>query len=79
MIATVRGGLQRLRAGFDISGFSAHADASELDRWLATAPAPPTRTFCVHGELPALEAVRRRLADRGWDAVVPKHLERFDL
>ena len=62
-----------------ISGFSAHADEAEISRWLATLPAPPRRTFLVHGEPPALSAARDRLARLGWPCDVPRHLERFDL
>src|SRR5512142_9512 len=58
-----------------ISGFSAHADEDELCRWLATFPAPPRRTFLVHGESTALAAARARMDRLGWAAHVPKHLE----
>jgi len=36
-----------------LNGMSAHADASEIVRWLRTFPAPPTTTYLVHGEPPA--------------------------
>jgi metallo-beta-lactamase family protein len=62
-----------------ISGFSAHADEAELSRWLATLPAPPGRTFLVHGEPPALAAARDRLGRLGWPCEVPRHLETFPL
>jgi metallo-beta-lactamase family protein len=62
-----------------ISGFSAHADEAEISRWLATLPAPPRRTFLVHGEPPSLSAARDRLARLGWPCDVPRHLESFEL
>lgn len=62
-----------------ITGFSAHADEAELSRWLATLPAPPARTFLVHGEPPALAAAQARLTRLGWASEVPRHLEAFEL
>ncbi len=62
-----------------IAGFSAHADEDEIARWLATFPAPPRRTFLVHGEPPALEAARERTERLGWRAHVPEHLEQVRL
>lgn len=62
-----------------ITGFSAHADEAELGRWLATFPAPPRRTFLVHGEPAALAASRVRLDRLGWPCDVPAHLDAFEL
>jgi metallo-beta-lactamase family protein len=62
-----------------IEGFSAHADFHEVDRWLSEVKAPPTRTFCIHGETAALEAMRARLESRGWNAHVPQHGETVPL
>lgn len=62
-----------------ISGFSAHGDRDEVDRWLATLPRPPARVFCVHGEPAPLAATARRLAARGWNAVVPGQGQEFAL
>jgi metallo-beta-lactamase family protein len=62
-----------------ISGFSAHADHAEVSRWMATLPRRPRRVFCVHGEPAALQAQAERLRAQGLDAVVPRHLERFEL
>jgi metallo-beta-lactamase family protein len=58
-----------------LSGFSAHADEDGLERWLRSLPAPPRRTFLVHGEPTALAASAERLARWGWPAHVPQHLE----
>jgi metallo-beta-lactamase family protein len=62
-----------------IGGFSAHADEAEIARWLATFPAPPARTFLVHGEPAALAAAKQRMDRLGWPADVPAHLQEFTL
>jgi metallo-beta-lactamase family protein len=62
-----------------ISGFSAHADFAETDRWLSALAPPPTTTFLVHGEPAALEASRARLQARGWNAHVAAHLEKVEI
>lgn len=58
-----------------ISGFSAHADAGELHRWMDGFTTPPAQVLLVHGEARALEALRRQVAGRGWQVQVPEHLE----
>jgi metallo-beta-lactamase family protein len=62
-----------------ISGFSAHADEEEISRWLASFPAPPRKTFLVHGEPNALAAAKARMDRLGWAAQVPRHLEQVEL
>jgi metallo-beta-lactamase family protein len=55
-----------------LSMLSAHADADELMRWLGGFKRAPRRTFIVHGEPSASEALRVRIdRDLGWDATVP--------
>jgi metallo-beta-lactamase family protein len=69
----LRGQIVPVRARIEqMSGFSAHADFEEIDRWLARAPSPPGRIFLVHGEPTALEAQRARLAARGYRVEVPE-------
>jgi metallo-beta-lactamase family protein len=69
----LRGILVPVRAHIaQMTGFSAHADFEEEERWLARAPAPPGRVFLVHGEPPALEAQRARLAAKGWRVEAPQ-------
>jgi metallo-beta-lactamase family protein len=58
-----------------LSGYSAHGDRSDLAAWVATAPRRPATVFCVHGEPAALAAAQEGLAERGYQAVVPRHLE----
>ena len=62
-----------------VSGFSAHGDWRELMRWMSGFRAPPKQTFLVHGEAPALEALRQRVAQNGWPVRVPPHLETVQL
>lgn len=56
----------------DIGGLSAHADADEIVRWLATFQRPPTTTFLTHGEPDAAEALRVRIEhELGWSVEAP--------
>jgi metallo-beta-lactamase family protein len=59
-----------------LEGFSGHADADELLQWLRGFEAAPTRTFVVHGEPHAADALRTRVQDElGWNVHVPGQLE----
>jgi metallo-beta-lactamase family protein len=64
-----------------VSGFSAHADANEVMRWLDGFTAPPRRVLCVHGEPPGLTAMKSRVEARGagWKAHIPEYLETVEL
>ena len=63
-----------------IDSMSAHADSREIMRWLAGFTTPPSKTYIVHGEPPALEALRNRIeADLHWSAHVARHEERVEL
>jgi metallo-beta-lactamase family protein len=64
----------------DLGGFSVHADADELLVWLRSAPSAPELLCAVHGEPDAAEALAARAArELGWNAAVPRHLERLRL
>ncbi len=54
----------------EIGGFSAHADQSDLLRWLGQCPRKPGRIFLNHGEPDASEAMRRLLRDLDLNATV---------
>ncbi len=55
-----------------IHGLSAHADKSELLRFLAPALSPQTTVYVVHGEPPQAEGFAQALLERGvQDAIVP--------
>jgi metallo-beta-lactamase family protein len=63
-----------------IHSMSAHADQSEILRWLGSFKRPPRRTFLVHGEPAALETLRAAITQkRGWDVYIPDHQERVEL
>lgn len=63
----------------NISGFSAHADWHEMLKWMDGFEAPPKQTLLVHGEAGALEALKQKVAARGWPVAVPRHLETVEL
>lgn len=55
-----------------ISSLSAHADADELEIWLARSEYPPRTVFITHGEPDASAALAGRLTRRfGWSCHVP--------
>ena len=54
----------------EIGGFSAHADQSDLLRWITSGPRKPGRVFLNHGERDSSEAMRRLLRDRGYQVTV---------
>jgi metallo-beta-lactamase family protein len=63
-----------------IGGFSAHADWNEVLRWLKDLPAPPRRTFVIHGELGSATAMKKHIEDTyGWVVEVPEYGETFQL
>ncbi|MGE0812713.1 MAG: MBL fold metallo-hydrolase RNA specificity domain-containing protein [Vicinamibacterales bacterium] len=60
-----------------LNGMSAHADASEIVRWLRTFPSPPRTTYLVHGEPSAQDALKSRIEhELAWNVQVPRHGER---
>ena len=63
----------------NLTGFSVHADASELLDWTSTATGGPD-VFVVHGEPAAADNLRRRVEERlGLLAVVPEYKEHIVL
>ena len=63
-----------------LEGFSGHADADELMAWLRGFERAPARTFVVHGERDASDALRSRIGDElGWRVEVPEHLAKVAL
>ncbi len=63
-----------------ISVLSAHADRSELLRWLSSFQIAPQWIFIVHGEPKVAAAFAQTLeTERGWQPTVPQHLEVFSL
>jgi metallo-beta-lactamase family protein len=63
-----------------VESFSAHADSSEIMRWLQTFKKAPKMTFVVHGEPSASEALAGEIRGTlGWKTHIPKYLETFNL
>ena len=63
-----------------IENLSAHADYGEILSWLKRFAKPPGKTFLVHGEPRASEALRQRIAEQLlWDVTVPTYLEKIAL
>ena len=64
-----------------IGGFSAHADYSEVLRWLEGMKASvPSNTFPTHGEPEAANAMAGHIKERfGWNVHVPQYGERYEL
>jgi len=64
----------------EVGQLSAHAGKSELLRWLSSFQAPPRETFLVHGEPPALDALRAAItAQYHWSVTIPSYQQSFDL
>lgn len=70
-----------IRAEIDnLPMLSAHADADEILKWLSGFKRSPQRTFIVHGEPTASEALRVRIdRELGWEASVPLQGQVFEL
>jgi len=63
-----------------IDSMSAHADASEIMRWLGGFSRPPRATYLVHGEPSALSALAARIqAERQWRVHIAAYHERAEL
>jgi metallo-beta-lactamase family protein len=63
-----------------IDSMSAHADSNEIMRWLGGFTAAPKRTFIVHGEPAAQDALAARIRkELGWDVHAPEHGEQVQL
>jgi metallo-beta-lactamase family protein len=59
---------------------SAHADQDELLTWLRSSDRAPRRTFIVHAELEAAEALRVRIEDElRWTVDVPEYRDVIEL
>jgi metallo-beta-lactamase family protein len=57
-----------------IDGFWAHADQQEILRWLGSFKKAPKKTFVIHGEPPASEALAALLREKlKWVTEVPRN------
>jgi metallo-beta-lactamase family protein len=69
-----------VRAPFiQVEGLSAHADAADLERWVASAPRKPSTIFLAHGEPQALGAMEARLRTLGLKVIVPRLNQQYEL
>jgi metallo-beta-lactamase family protein len=64
-----------------ISGFSAHADESQLLAWLSNfnRAAPPRKVFLVHGEPEGQAAIEPKIQALGLPTAIPRWRERITL
>jgi metallo-beta-lactamase family protein len=63
-----------------IDSMSAHADRSEIMRWLGGFDRPPSMTYIVHGEPDAASALAAAIvAQPGWRAHVARHQEQVEI
>ncbi|MBS7600848.1 MBL fold metallo-hydrolase [Pseudomonas sp. RC2C2] len=61
---------------FAMDTLSAHADADEIMQWLRGFTRPPRKTYVIHGEPHAADALRRRIhLELGWQVWVPEYRE----
>lgn len=64
----------------EVHGLSAHADQSELLRWLSNFKKAPKTTFIVHGEEASATVFSKLISDRlGWNTVIPEYLQTVNL
>jgi metallo-beta-lactamase family protein len=64
-----------------IDSFSAHADYVEMLQWLKGFKRPPRKTFLVHGEPRAAQAMKEHiLAElKDWNVEIPAYLQSYEL
>ncbi len=64
----------------EVHGLSAHADQSELIRWLSNFKNPPKTTFIVHGEEASANTFSQTIQQKlGWNTVIPEYLQTVNL
>ena len=63
-----------------LNGMSAHADASEIVKWLRTFPKPPGMTYLVHGEPTAQDTLKTRIeTELAWNVQIPRYGDRVPI
>lgn len=63
-----------------INSLSAHADKSELMKWLSNFKIAPKNTFITHGEPDVAKAFCHNITNTyGWNVTVPELMETFEL
>jgi metallo-beta-lactamase family protein len=60
-----------------LDGFSAHADQSEILRWLGTFPKAPKTTYVVHGEAAGANALAEEIRQKlKWNVEIAKYQQK---
>jgi metallo-beta-lactamase family protein len=63
-----------------MENLSGHADYGEILRWLGELPKAPNKTFLVHGEPRAAQALKEKIAQQlHWEVSVATYLQRVSL
>ena len=63
-----------------VKSLSAHADYSDIIRWLEGFEQPPKTTFLVHGEKESSQALKEHIESKlGWHVEIPKYMDKVDL
>jgi metallo-beta-lactamase family protein len=76
-VLKIHGRYVRVRAEIaDLTGFSVHADRSELLDWIGAADHEPSSVYVVHGEERAAQSLARGIRALDWTAVIPSQGER---
>lgn len=63
-----------------VDSMSAHADRTEILRWLRGFSRPPALTCLVHGEPEPMDALKAYIeAELGWTVLTPHHQEKIEI
>jgi metallo-beta-lactamase family protein len=78
---SIHGQQVSIRAKIKMLGtLSAHADYSEILKWLNHFEVPPRRVFLTHGTPESAGALKQKIEEKfGWTCVVPEYLQQIDL
>ena len=55
-----------------LGGFSAHASQSQLIDWIKNFHKPHPHVYLIHGEDDAKRVLKKRMAEEGWSAEIPR-------
>ncbi len=77
----IHGKMVPMRARIEmLENLSCHADYAEMLKWLEGFSKMPRTVFLTHGELSASQPFKKRIEERfGWNVVIPKFNDSFDL
>jgi metallo-beta-lactamase family protein len=64
----------------NVSSLSAHADATEILRWLGGFKQPPRTTYIIHGEPKSAQALSDKIVkELGWNVEIPSYKQIVEL